>query len=431
MRVALTGTMHDSLRPVLVAIILLYTAFGVGHWLTLPRPQGVVVALADVFSVILAVALWLGFGKLPRPSRLTYPIAAGINVLMLANVYMRAYVMRDAELGTTLLPLLVGAGFFYLWWPWVVASLAVGVTGWYIVASRVNDLAGVQEHTYAIMAAVSVALALHFVRVRSLRRLETLRQADERKAAELELALADSDRLRLAAEQASVAKSEFLSRMSHELRTPLTAILGFAQLLEMDTTVAPMQAEQIGHIHRAGQHLLKLIDEVLDLGKVESGNIVVSVESVAVGPLMRECLEITVPLAEARGIAVDADAPGLDGLSVSADRTRLRQVLLNLLSNAVKYNRDGGSIRIEGAQAGQRVRVTVSDTGIGMPADRMDELFQPFSRLGADLTEVKGSGIGLAISRKLVEAMQGTISAESTHGEGSAFTVDLPLDETV
>lgn len=234
-------------------------------------------------------------------------------------------------------------------------------------------------------------------------------------------------RARDAAEQASLAKTEFLSRMSHELRTPLNAILGFAQLLERDPAhpLAPTQRDNVHEILHAGRHLLEMINEVLDLARVESGKLAVSLEPVAIAPLLRECLGLVGPMAEARGLRLE-HAPVQASLDVLADRTRFKQVLLNLLSNGVKYNHDHGILSVQCINQGDRVRLAITDTGAGMTAAQVARLFRPFERLDADNHVVEGSGIGLAISKRLIELMHGEIGVESAPGVGSTFWVSLP-----
>jgi PAS domain S-box-containing protein len=234
---------------------------------------------------------------------------------------------------------------------------------------------------------------------------------------------------RTEAERANRAKTEFLSRMSHELRTPLNAILGFSQLIEMDELTAD-QRENVAYISQAGRHLLQLINEVLDISRVESGQMSISREPVAVSEVIHELTALVKPLADARRISLEvADVDG--AAYVLADRQRLNQVLLNLLSNAVKYNRDGGTIRVEtGPVEGGMLRITVSDTGHGIAAEHRERLFRPFDRLGAETSAVEGTGMGLALSKGLVEAMAGSIGVDSTPGAGSAFWIELALAES-
>jgi PAS domain S-box-containing protein len=235
------------------------------------------------------------------------------------------------------------------------------------------------------------------------------------------------DALRVAkeeAERANRAKSEFLSRMSHELRTPLNSILGFAQLLELDE-LDESQEEAVGQILKGGRHLLALIDEVLDISRIEAGTMTLSLEPVALDLMIKECLDLVGPQAKARGIQlVNADGRHRH---VHADRQRLRQVLLNLLSNAVKFNRDGGTITVSCDHGAHEVEVHVADTGPGIRPELVDRLFTPFDRLDADAAGIQGTGLGLALSRRLVEAMDGTIGVRTVPGEGSTFSFMLPI----
>ena len=234
--------------------------------------------------------------------------------------------------------------------------------------------------------------------------------------------------LRLAsagAERASEAKSEFLSRMSHELRTPLNAILGFAQLLELDELPAD-QAASVDQIQVAGRHLLSLINEVLDISRIEAGRVSLSTEPVEVSEVLDEVTTLLGPVAETAGIELSVDNDESRLVLVRADRQRLLQVLLNLGSNAVKYNGRGGSVafRTE-VTAGGRIRFEVRDTGPGIPHEKQDQLFVPFSRLGAERSAVEGTGVGLALSKQLVEVMGGVIGVDTAPGRGSTFWVEL------
>ncbi len=241
----------------------------------------------------------------------------------------------------------------------------------------------------------------------------------DRRAAEDALRAAKEE-----AERANLAKSEFLSRMSHELRTPLNSILGFAQLLELDE-LEDSQTEAVAQILKGGRHLLDLINEVLDISRIEAGAMALSLEPVALDTMVQECLELVRPQAQARGIALVNE----DGRHrhVQADRQRLRQVLLNLLSNAVKFNRDGGTVTVSCDHGDDFIRVHVADTGVGIRPELLDRLFVPFDRLDAGGTGVQGTGLGLALSLRLIEAMDGTIEVASTPGEGSTFSFELPV----
>ncbi|MBT9505124.1 MAG: PAS domain-containing protein [Rhodoferax sp.] len=248
---------------------------------------------------------------------------------------------------------------------------------------------------------------------------------DRQKEVQAELEVA-----RESAERANKAKSDFLSSMSHELRTPMNAILGFAQMLEYDSSLSPDQLENVDEILKGGRHLLALIDEVLDLAKIEAGRVDLSIEAVDLTDLIEDCRQMIMPLAEARRLVFDLEIS--QGAAVRADRFRLKQVLLNLLSNAVKYNSEAGSICLSVHSVdGGRLRIAVSDTGPGIPADRLVELFQPFNRLDAGYSEVEGTGIGLTITRQLVELMGGIVGVESQIGAGSTFWIELPSETLV
>ena len=235
------------------------------------------------------------------------------------------------------------------------------------------------------------------------------------------------------AEAANRAKSEFLSRMSHELRTPMNSILGFAQLLERGAPLEPHQQRGVQHILTAGRHLLRLINEVLDIARIESGRQQLSLEPVRLDAVLQEAVVLARPLAAQAGICLAADDGPAGTLFVRADRQRLVQVLLNLLSNAVKYNREDGEVRLEWEmvpaedEGGARIRLRVRDTGVGIAPELVDQLFVPFARLGAEYSDVEGTGLGLALSQRLVEAMGGALVLEHSGGEGSSFAVELRL----
>ncbi|MEY2445155.1 MAG: hypothetical protein QOE00_1735, partial [Ilumatobacteraceae bacterium] len=233
------------------------------------------------------------------------------------------------------------------------------------------------------------------------------------------------DAARRVSESANKAKSEFLSRMSHELRTPLNAVLGFGQLLQLDD-MTDAQRSHVDHIMNAGRHLLGLIDEVLDLARVESGELRMSLEPVSVAEVVDQAVSMMRPLAGTRWIDIIVDTGACGEDHVRADRQRLTQVLVNLLANAVKYNRDRGEIRIS-VDAGEddRLRLTVADTGIGIARRDLDRLFAPFERLDAHHTTIEGTGLGLMLTKQLVEAMAGEIGVSSTVGVGTSFWVEL------
>ena len=274
----------------------------------------------------------------------------------------------------------------------------------------------------------NVAIIFNDISVRKRAELRAAQLDDvlQEKNASLERATLLAEKASQVAEKASQAKSAFLSSMSHELRTPLNAILGFAQMLEIGTPPpTPLQKRNVDQILKAGWYLLELINEVLDLSMIESGKVMLSREPVALADLLLECRAMIEPQAQKRGVSLHF--PRLERASfVSADRTRFKQVLLNLLLNAIKYNRPNGSVTVECALTGPDIlRIGVRDTGAGMAPEQMAHLFQPFNRLGKESGVEEGTGIGLVVTKRLVELMGGGIGVESTVDVGSLFWVEL------
>jgi len=309
------------------------------------------------------------------------------------------------------------------------------------VLSR-NDAAiqGYMRNLLTVIVSVSVAILLAALfgvyllqrrsqqLLRDLVHAETrhLLEAQERTNEDLTRANTGLESAMLIAQQANLAKSDFLSSMSHELRTPLNAILGFAQLLE-SSAPPPTEAQRVsvGRILEAGWYLLKLINEILDLAVIESGRLSISKEPVALGEVLQECRTLVAHQGQARGIQLTFPAFPAP-LYVHADRLRLKQILLNLLSNAIKYNQNGGQVEVACASPFPgRLRLSVRDTGPGLSGPQLAQLFQPFNRLGQEHGPEQGTGIGLAMSKLLVELMGGVIGVDSTLGEGSVFWLEL------
>jgi signal transduction histidine kinase/CheY-like chemotaxis protein len=254
-----------------------------------------------------------------------------------------------------------------------------------------------------------------------------IRDVSDRKRIQEELKEA-----RRAAEAGSAAKSEFLSSMSHELRTPLNAVLGFAQLLQRDKKerLSDRHRERVGHILRGGEHLLRLIDDILDLSRIEVGVVTISTEPVLVQEVIDQVCATLDPTAARAQVEILAPTPPPKE-TVLVDRTRFAQILMNFGTNAIKYNRPRGRVIFEvGAGDPGCLRVTVRDTGIGIPQEQHDKLFLPFQRAGQETGPIEGTGIGLAITKRLAELMNGTVGFESVAGQGSAFWVQVPSRET-
>ncbi|PLY40594.1 hybrid sensor histidine kinase/response regulator [Janthinobacterium sp. ROICE36] len=253
------------------------------------------------------------------------------------------------------------------------------------------------------------------------------RDVTERK--QFEQALQDTniemEKARQAAEKANLAKSEFLSSMSHELRTPLNAVLGFAQLMASETPAPSLpQQRSIDQILKGGWYLLRLINEILDLAMIESGKVTMSEEAMSLLDVLQDCQAMIAPQAEKRGIGMHFPRCG-QAFYVHADRTRVKQVMINLLSNAIKYNQSGGNVKVDCRQHGDKVRTSVTDTGAGLDAEQMAQMFQPFNRLGQENSTEEGTGIGLVVTKQLVELMGGTIGVDSTVGLGTTFWVEF------
>lgn len=255
--------------------------------------------------------------------------------------------------------------------------------------------------------------------------IERIRHIEEQKEAEAKLIVAKEQ-----AEKASRAKSDFLSRMSHELRTPLNAILGFSQLLELDESLKHSQRESIGEVLMAGRHLLELVNDVLELSRIETGELEFRYQLSALGRIVDEAARLVAPLAGNMGVSIlneTMDNP----LELLIDPVRLKQALVNVLTNAIKYNVDDGEVRITIEQpVSGRLRLCVRDTGIGISSKRIDKLFEPFERGMPDQANIDGTGIGLSIARYLIENMGGVIGVESSPGHGSLFWFDLPLADS-
>ncbi len=387
------------------------------------RPSGrahvaVLSSIAAVFVAVCGLTLLATAGQDSLPA------------IMRGNHYTPAMIIVVSS--TWVLSLLT---LIFLWWrrPHTVLDLwlMVVMCAWLFdiaLAAVLNagrfDLGFYAGRIYGLLAASFVLMVLL---IESGKLYAQLVEAHEGERRERQRA----QRAEEAAAAANRAKSEFLSRMSHELRTPLNAILGFGQVLEMER-LETAQRESVGYILKAGHHLLGLIDEVLDIARIEAGRLRLSLEPVSVKVTLDEARSLIRPLAEERKIRLRVEPPERADLYVLADPQRLKQVLLNLLSNGVKYNREGGEVTLSCEEAhGNRLRFKVTDTGPGIPPDRIERLFAPFERLGAEGTGVEGTGLGLALSKALVEAMAGALGVESVVGRGSTFWMELPRAESL
>lgn len=265
---------------------------------------------------------------------------------------------------------------------------------------------------------IECAARPQWLRKRPVGRLFTFSDVTDSKRYEAALVAA-----REAADRANQAKSAFIASMNHELKTPLNAILGFADLLRAD--LPPAEAEFAEHIYTAGQHLLELIGDVLDLAQVEAGRVDLHPENLAMEALLDECFTMTAPVASRYGVTL-SHAVAADAIAC-ANRRRTRQIVINLISNGCKYNRPGGALKVSAELEGQQLKLNFADTGIGIEAGDLVRIFEPFTRVGASRSEVEGTGLGLAHSRKLANLMGGDISVSSVPGDGSVFSLTLPI----
>ncbi len=338
--------------------------------------------------------------------------------LAVAGVFLGDYAVGDSSTVGALgaLPVLVGAWFLSRRWTFCVTVLALLFRVLALVLGDVTAVTFGSQCLVLVVVALAGSVASTSVTRAALART-ALTDVEELRRAEAAVAAALAE-----AEAASQAKSEYLSRVSHELRTPLTVILGFAGLLEMEDP-RPEQQASIAMILKASDHLLRMIDELLAISRIESGHEELTLEPVALDEVLTECLQLVGLAAAQRRVALHLDA---SGERVLADTQRLKQVVLNLLTNAVKYNREGGHVDVCARPAdANRVRITVKDSGPGIAPELLPRLFQPFDRLGAERTTVEGTGLGLALSKNLVELMSGTMGVDTAPGAGSSFWLEF------
>ncbi|MBP7338569.1 MHYT domain-containing protein [Niveispirillum sp.] len=447
---------HAGLTALSLAVPILVVA--VGLWLV---GRGIsplrLLAAGVIVGMGVVVMHYTGMAALMLPGRIGYKpglFSLSVLIALVAATVALWLALTPQRFGLRVLAALVMGiaicGMHYTGMGALVVTLDPTVAGVHEGIPRTILAAAVAAATYGLLVLALVAgIADRRISAAAAREADQLRrsfqalgeemQARRRMEAELEqskLALeqrvaertVDLEEARARAEAASQAKSDFLASMSHELRTPLNSIMGFAQLLLYNRAKEPLTTKQeraATQIEKAGTHLLRLIDEVLDLAKVEAGRLSLSLEPVDAASVIRDVASHMQPVADGANIILVLDIAA-GGTSVVADRTRLVQVLSNLVSNAIKYNRSGGRVTLS-AKPGPdgRVTLSVSDTGLGIPADRIDQLFQPFNRLGREHGAVEGTGIGLTICQRLVQAMGGCITVDSTEGRGSRFQFDL------
>ena len=384
---------------------------------------GVPRAIVNMFNLETGEVEWLaaiGRRRLRTGPGVRFPLALMGDVEALRRGEVQRVDTGRLPPGPDVDALLASGVRVYMVVPMIAAGELIGAVSFGGEPDEFSD----EQISIAREAAAQLAIAIAQARLheRVKRQAEELEGRVRERTLELTAANAEADR-------ANQAKSDFLSRMSHELRTPLNAILGFGQLLQLRAE-HPRDLESVEQILKGGRHLLGLINEVLDISRIEAGQLSLSPEPVAVSEAVRRVVDLARPLANERRIELQIDSSAVLQQHVLADSQRLQQVLLNLVSNGIKYTPEGGRVTVACRRSiGDRVRVTVTDTGPGIAPVLQSRLFTPFDRLGVEAGGVEGSGLGLALSKRLVEAMGGVIGLDSVHGHGSTFWVELP--ETV
>jgi signal transduction histidine kinase len=442
---ALCAILRERLRPVAIGMALLYGLLTIGHLLVLEDPVRTPMTLLAVSSALVFTLLAILLGRSQPPTRMVHPIVLLGVLIVLANSLVHLLYVPELKHSTNVALLVIMIGSMVLSVRWFVASCAIAVGGWLIVvfASTLTD--DLVHYLFLIAQSLLLSTTIFITRRRSNLRIVRLRfREDRQRQALVELAehrrraeqIADHARER--AEAASQAKSAFLANMTHELRTPLTSIMGYSELMERQLATGKQDTaiEDLGRIRQAGKHLMALINEVLDLSKIEAGRITLHADRVDLQSLVELVIDTIQPLADANQnqIAVQI-TPGL--AYFYSDEVRVRQVLINLMSNACKFTHAGAITLAVGLSCDDTGRLpragasilqfSIRDTGIGISADQQRALFQDYAQLDADGSPLRqGTGLGLALSRRLARLMGGDIMVTSQPGKGSLFLLTLP-----
>jgi signal transduction histidine kinase/CheY-like chemotaxis protein len=456
---ALAQFVGDALPALATGLGLLYLLFSVAHFLLLPAPLRFIMATIAALTALFLLGLAAYLRRHPIVNHHAHFWAALLGTLVLINSWLHLWFTRDPLQSTNLMLLIVGIGFFYLSSRWFLGFLAavflccIG-TFWELGV----PVAESTHFAFGLLSASILSTLAHLARKRTLMRLTLLRLRDTKRAEDLQQALEaeqeveaalrqsetgyrqlsirleeQAEALRLANDelaQAATLKDEFLANMSHELRTPLTAILGLTESLRENIygSLTERQHTVIQNVHESGRHLLDLINDILDVAKTEAGKLELELLPADARMVAEVSLRFCQPAAERKQIALSADYDQRVTLFL-ADERRLKQILVNLLSNAVKFTAEGGRVRLrlEGDVEDEIVRYSVRDTGIGVAPEQMMRLFKPFIQLDSRLARrYSGSGLGLVLVYRMVEMHGGSVTLQSSPGQGSEFTVALP-----
>jgi len=417
-RKALAKVVYEDLRPVAMGLSLLYIVFTIAHSVILPRPIAVPMVITAFLSAVLFISLVILVKRSAITVHYAHQTAAGIAHIVLLNSFLHLYLTREIHHTTNILLLIVGIACFCLSTPCFVFVLTTALVGWGLIVQAIPPSPERLHFGFAMFAATVLALLTFYVRLRTYQRLERLRLQDIRQKTELELALT-------AAKEVERLKDDLISTVSHELRTPLTSLLGFTELMLQRDFPQPKQRDLLSIMHRESLRLTNLINNFLDLQAITSGRPRYHFAEAQLTPLLREAVSV---FAQSDGkhtwkLSVPDSLP-----PVHIDTGRIQQVLTNLVSNAVKFSLESGTITVGAEHQQTRIKVWVTDQGMGIPAYALPQLFTKFFRVDDEATHtIGGTGLGLALVKEIIEAHQGQVGVESTQGKGSTFFFTLPL----
>jgi signal transduction histidine kinase len=442
-RAALDAAVTTNARPMSLGLGLLYALLTGMHALLQPSPVRELMVVIAAGSALGLLSLHFFLRRQPIAPRWGNWVGASMVLVVLVNSLAHLALAQDIKLTSNISILLIGIGAYFLRWRWFIGLSAVTLTGWALVLTGLPPQADPVHYIVWQVESVLVATVLFITRSHLIARLARLHLRDERQKAELAEATRVAEQNRAAAEVASRAKSAFLANMSHEMRTPLTAILGYNDLLQLQIQDNPQLVSDVEQIRQAGMHLLALIDDVLDLSKIEAGRITLHLETFSIRRLIDEIVTTSQPLVTQNDNTLQVQIDRAVTM-IHADRTRLQQILLNLINNATKFTEQGTiTLRVwleptvtaangHGSEDEPAFVVfQVCDTGIGIDPEQVERLFVEFQQGDAAHThQYGGAGLGLALSRRLCRLMGGDITGTGEPGCGATFTVRIPAHVT-
>jgi signal transduction histidine kinase len=431
---ALNTTVRDMLRPAAATMSAMYCAYSIGHYLLLTPAIAQIMVPVALLSALLNGIVWFWLYRRPLAVQYAHLMIGGFAVVVVGNSILHLALTAELRQTTNIALAMIAIASAVLSVRWLIGLYAAVFVGWLITVAQLPPDPEFSHYVVMLAAACLLGALIYVVRARTYRRLHTLhlRDAEQHAALNALLSVLRANEVALtqardAAQSASKAKSIFVTQMSHELRTPLASIIGYTDLLREHDWFEkdPLAAEDLQRIRAAGWHLLELINGLLDLARAESGRLVIEPQPVDLAELLDDVSQTVKPLIERRSNTLVIDN-ALPPDLVITDPLRLRQVLLNLLSNASKFT-DAGTITLRAVQHDYVVKFGVSDTGIGIPADVQAQLFQDFVQGDHTIQGgYGGTGLGLALSRRICELLEGEITVVSEVGKGSTFTVTLP-----